>query len=298
MCPQKIYGLEQGIKRMKEVIVTGATGFIGRNIVPLLANLDYKIYLITRDKKFCNQLFKRLSVEVIEWDITNGAPKLNLQKSPALLHLAWEGLPNYNSLHHTEKNLISNYLFIKQFLNLGVSSLVITGTCLEYGMKSGILEVDDECNPTTPYGLAKHSLHRLLRFLQNEIDFNLAWARLFYTTGADQSPNSIIPQLDQAIARNDKQFNMSKGEQLRDYIPVKKIAEDLVTLLIERLNGTYNVCSGNPIAIRTLVENRIEERKSSISLNLGHYPYPKYEPMAFWGKPNIPKRKIPLDHKK
>ena len=283
---------------MKEVIVTGATGFIGRNIVPLLANLNYKIHLISRNKNYCKRLFKGLPVEIIEWDINRGAPKLTNAKSSALLHLAWEGLPNYNSLHHIESNFISNYEFIKGFLNAGVTSLVITGTCLEYGMKSGCLKAEEGCDPITPYGLGKHLLHKALRFLQNEIVFNLAWARLFYTTGDGQSSNSIISQLDQAIDQNCKQFNMSRGEQLRDYLPVNRMVEDLISLLIQKPNGTYNICSGKPISIRTLVENRIKERKSNIRLNLGYYPYPRYEPLAFWGKPNIPKRNNYLDHSK
>ena len=128
-------------------------------------------------------------------------------------------------------------------------------------------------------------------FLQNDIDFNLAWARLFYINGKGQSPNSIIPQLDAAIDRGDKKFNMSKGEQLRDYLPVEKVAEQLIFLLVNKLNGTYNVSSGTPISIKSLVKNRITERGSSIDLNLGYYQYLKYEPMAFWGKPNIPDKK-------
>ena len=44
-----------------------------------------------------------------------------------------------------------------------------------------------------------------------------------------------------------------------------------------------NVCSGRPISVRELVEGFVRERGSAITLNLGRYPYPEYEPMAFWG---------------
>ena len=93
--------------------------------------------------------------------------------------------------------------------------------------------------------------------------------------------------LDRAIDRGDESFNMSGGEQLRDYLPVAEVAARLVTLVEHSdLSGTINICSGTPISVRRLVENRIAERNANITLNLGHYPYPDYEPMEFWGNPS------------
>jgi dTDP-6-deoxy-L-talose 4-dehydrogenase (NAD+) len=53
-----------------------------------------------------------------------------------------------------------------------------------------------------------------------------------------------------------------------------------------RNNGIVNVCSGQPISVRKLVEGWIKENGWSIDLYLGRYPYPEYEPMAFWGNPD------------
>ena len=91
-------------------------------------------------------------------------------------------------------------------------------------------------------------------------------------------------QLDAAIDQGAAIFNMSGGEQLRDYIAIEEAARLLVLILeCPKLTGIINCCSGTPISVRRLVENRIAERKASIELNLGYYPYPDYEPMAFWG---------------
>jgi dTDP-6-deoxy-L-talose 4-dehydrogenase (NAD+) len=77
---------------------------------------------------------------------------------------------------------------------------------------------------------------------------------------------------------------MSGGEQLRDYLPVGQIAERLVSLaLTARNNGIVNVCSGIPVSVRELVERWVEQNGWAIRLDLGRYPYPDYEPMAFWG---------------
>jgi nucleoside-diphosphate-sugar epimerase len=77
---------------------------------------------------------------------------------------------------------------------------------------------------------------------------------------------------------------MSGGEQLRDYLPVSEVARSLVALVLKQADiGVVNVCSGQPVSVRKLVEGWIAENDWSIDLNLGRYPYPDYEPMAFWG---------------
>ena len=136
----------------------------------------------------------------------------------------------------------------------------------------------------TAYGEAKDALRKELERLQTIRPFDLTWTRLFYLHGAGQAAGSLLPQLDRAIARGDATFDMSGGEQLRDYLPVDDAARQLVALALNgRDNGVVNVCSGQPISVRELVEAVVARHGSSIRLNLGRYPYPDYEPMAFWG---------------
>jgi dTDP-6-deoxy-L-talose 4-dehydrogenase (NAD+) len=166
----------------------------------------------------------------------------------------------------------------------GLRNLVVTGTCFEYGMQSGSLSEDSAALPSNPYGFAKDTLRRQLQFLQATAPFNLTWARLFYSYGEGQAATSLLPALRQAVERGDAAFNMSGGEQLRDFLPVETLAADLVSLAaLQRDCGVVNLCSGEPIAVRRLVESWIRQNGWNIALNLGHYPYPTYEPLAFWG---------------
>jgi dTDP-6-deoxy-L-talose 4-dehydrogenase (NAD+) len=137
---------------------------------------------------------------------------------------------------------------------------------------------------TTPNGFAKDTLRRQLEHLQRIRPFNLTWTRLFYLYGEGQAENSLLPQLKRAVERNDRVFNMSGGEQLRDYLPVADVVKYIVSLAMTgRDNGVVNICSGKPISVRRLVEEWIKENKWSIDIHLGHYRYPECEPMAFWG---------------
>jgi hypothetical protein len=101
--------------------------------------------------------------------------------------------------------------------------------------------------------------------------------------GKGQNAKSILSQLDAAIDNGDTVFNMSGGEQLRDYLSIEALVQQLYDLHQSQTKGAFNICSGKPISIRRLVEERVQERSANITLNLGYYPYPDYEPMAFWG---------------
>lgn len=205
-------------------------------------------------------------------------------KPDTLIHLAWGGLPNYGSDRHVVVELPAQVRFLERMLAGGVKTLLVTGTCLEYGMQSGALREDIPAAPTTPYGSAKDLLRQTLESLTSQYGCALTWARLFYSYGEGQSSNSLLPQLRAAVARGDRAFRMSGGEQQRDYLPATEQARLLVALATNgRANGIVNVCSGTPITVRALVEQWIRENSWTIELELGHYPYPDWEPMAFWG---------------
>lgn len=270
----------------KTVLVTGATGFIGNYVIEELLKHNHNIIAnsILYEKEIHYDWLNK--VDYIQADLNENMEDWFsfFGKPDMLIHLSWQRLPNYKELFHIEKNLPGNYFFLKNMIKNGLKKVVVTGTCFEYGMQSGTLNEDLETKPNTPYALAKDCLRKYLEQLQRKIDFNLKWIRLFYLYGKGQSPNSVLSQLDETIERGDKVFNMSGGEQLRDYLPVENVAEYIVKISMQdKISGVINCCSGVPISIRKLVENYLVEKNKIIELNLSYYPYPDYEPMAFWG---------------
>jgi len=267
-----------------KIAVTGATGFVGRHVVAELEQHAISPTLICLPSIELPPAFASHTVVLI--DLKEAPAKaFDLMGQPdVLIHLAWSGLPNYKSLHHFEEELPAHYRFLKALVESGLKNLLVTGTCFEYGLQSGPLSEHMEARPNNPYGFAKDALRRQLEYLQQVRPFNLTWTRLFYLYGEGQAENSLLPQLKKAVERGDPTFKMSGGEKLRDYLPISEVAEYLVSLAMSgRDNGIVNVCSGRPISVRRLVEGWIEENHWSIDLHRGHYPYPEYEPMAFWG---------------
>ena len=267
------------------VLVTGATGFVGRHLVAALLARGCAVRAVARNVETAASMPWINDVEFVAADIH--AADLDIAALTdgidVLAHLAWPGLPNYRALFHFEHNLMADYRFIKGAIEAGVKQVLVTGTCFEYGMQSGPLSESTAPQPGNPYGLAKHTLQLFLQNLQQEKPFTLQWARLFYLHGEGQNPNSLLAALDRAIDAGEASFNMSGGEQLRDFLPIASAADYLAAILHQRdFNGVINCASGQPVSVRALVEQRLRERGTALNLNLGHYPYPSHEPMAFW----------------
>ena len=273
---------------MKKVLVTGASGFIGEYVILQLLKNNCTVVAtsVSADKAAEKPWYPK--VKFISFNLKDYSDKINyfqhFQQPELMIHLAWEGLPNYKSLFHFEENLPRHYAFIKNLVKNGLTDITITGTCFEYGFKEGCLAEEMETNPANAYAIAKDSLRKFLTQLQIFHPFVLKWVRLFYMYGKGQNPNSIFSQLEKAMESNQETFNMSGGEQVRDYLRIEQVADYIIKIALQNhIAGIINCCSGKPIKLKDLIENYIKEKKSDIRLNPGHYPYPDYEPMSFWG---------------
>lgn len=270
-----------------KILVTGGSGFIANHLIDhLISNYNHSIIVTSRSDKNIRNRNWFDKVKFIEADLySNNSNWFDFFNKPDLLiHLAWENLPNYTQDFHLTRNLPNEISFLNNILTNGLKSLTMVGTCFEYGIQNGELSEDFNVNPSNPYAIAKDTLRRYLQFKVIESDIKFRWLRLFYLFGFGQGENSIIPQLDAAVKKHDSLFNMSGGEQIRDYLPVELVAEYIVKLsLIDKSIGIVNICSGKPIKILDFINNYISKNKLKIKLNLGHYKYSDLEPMEFWG---------------
>jgi nucleoside-diphosphate-sugar epimerase len=278
---------KNAIQNNKNIIVSGATGFIGRHVARSLIANGYKVTALVRDPVKAKTISSITDVPHVLFDIKNPKKILDIQNKKTLIHCAWGDVRDVLSQKHIEEHYLNNYLFIRSCVEQGINQILITGTCYEYGLQYGPVSAITETKPNTPYALAKDGLHKALRALQKDIYFELIWVRLFYVYGEGQDSKSIISLFDNALLKGDKTFNMSYGEQILDYLPVESVAEQIVNLLVER-DGVFNICSGKPISLRRLLEQRMVEKGTSIQLNLGYYEYRQHDSMAIWGECKTP----------
>lgn len=268
------------------ILVTGSTGFVGRHTVERLVKSGHDVIATARNPKKASLMPWFNKVEFIECDLAadfqillNLAPKID-----AIIHLAWTGLPNYLDFSHIEKNFVISLNFLHKAIISGVPRIVVAGSCLEYGLQEGALKEATNTHPITAYGFAKDALRKSLQFLKNKYNFDLKWIRLFYVYGEGQSSGSLLSQLDLAIESGDEVFNMSPGDQIRDFVPIEYAAEVIcMSVDSSALQGVINCCSGNPKSVLDFVKERCIKKGSNIALNLCFYDYPSYEPYEFWG---------------
>jgi nucleoside-diphosphate-sugar epimerase len=273
---------------MKKILVTGATGFIGNYVIEQLLQKGCTVIATSSSAGKAKEANWYPHVRYMALDLKDLDDHVDyymyFDSPDAMIHLAWEGLPNYKDAFHVAENLPRHYRFLKNLLQNGLHDLTVSGTCLEYGMKGGCLTESMECEPANPYAVAKNELRQKLEQLTNREGYYFKWVRLFYMYGKGQSPKSLISQLDKALEAHEPVFNMSGGEQERDFLPVEKVAAYIVQVALQnQVTGVINCCSGKPVKLKEFVAGYLKQQNKNIELNVGYYPYTDYEPMSFWG---------------
>ena len=151
-------------------LVTGANGFIGRSVIEALRCEDLEIMcIINRNKNITNQK----NVNYIEYRISleNSGFFKDIQNQDTLIHLAWNGLNDYESDKHVSNELNISYNFIKDAINSGIKNILIAGTCFEYGNQEGEIFEDQKTDPINNYSLAKDKLRIRLEALKGKSNF-------------------------------------------------------------------------------------------------------------------------------
>ncbi len=243
-------------------LVTGTTGFVGPHVVNELLAAGHRVTASASSATKASTFNWFEQVTFIEYSINEPVISQDLYhffgRPDALIHLAWPDVSKPGSSVHTRRHVVDQYAFLTNMIEHGLTDLTVAGSCFEYGLASGSLEETILPVPTTPYGLAKDTLRKFLDVLTAEYPCTLRWVRLFYMYGEGQHPNSLFSQLEAAVRRHDPVFNMSAGEQLRDYLPIRDAARILCRLAMQQqVTGVINCCSGKPISVRRLVEEQL-----------------------------------------
>ena len=270
------------------ILVTGSSGYIGSKVIPKLLDLGHEVMYTSRSD----------SVRKFSWYDDKSNINLDFSKLQdfdfqaignvdLLIDLAWGHLDDFRSEKHISEELFYHYDFIKNMILAGVKDIVVLGTCLEYGLLEGELYENMLANPVIEYAIAKDSLRRFIESYNKNHEFSFKWIRLFYNYSYTEDkikPNSILDQLSKAIKNGETTFNMSKGDQLRDYLDIDEVVDYIVKLSLQKkILGIINCSSGKAISVNSLVENYVHNNNITINLNRGYYSYSEYEPFSFWG---------------
>jgi nucleoside-diphosphate-sugar epimerase len=270
-----------------KVLVTGATGGLGELVISKLLSQNIKVIATSRNEEKAEQCDFFSKVTYLPFDINsqnNSDLYSYFNKPDALIHLAWEKLDEYKNDAHTTSILENHKQFLSNLIDNGLKDITVVGTCYEYGLQEGILKENMDSKPVLPYPQGKNLLREFLEAKQKSTTFNFKWARVFYVFGEVKGRKNLYTHLINAIKNKDESFNMSGGEQIRDFLSPDEIAERIVKIALQNKTlGVINCCSGKPVKLKDFVTDFLNKNNYKIKLNLGVYPYADYEPMETWG---------------
>jgi UDP-glucose 4-epimerase len=230
-----------------KIFITGGTGFIGKQVLRQIENGNDSIILLSNlKKKEIPFLKNNKQIEVVMGDLSNfGLWEKRVQKfkPEAVIHMAWEGIPDYGPQMST-KNLKYGLDLINFSAKIGCKIFLSTGSCWEYGGQSGKLSEEMPVKNTNAFTAAKNSIHWLGEEVANENKMRFIWTRLFYVYGPGQKDQSLVPYIIKNIQKGiSPEIKNPLAEN--DFVYVEDVAKAIISLLKKcKKSGTYNIATG------------------------------------------------------
>jgi len=261
---------------MQTILVTGASGFVGKQILKAMSTERIKLIPIVRAGK------EHTVSDIINVERVISTPDLFLENEDwwvhactgidVIVHAAWYTEPGkYLQSIKNVDCLIGSMNMAKGAVKAGVKHIVGIGTCFEYDLTSGILPVGTPLRPSTPYAAAKVALYfGLLHWLPVQ-NICFSWCRLFYLYGDGEDDRRLVSYIRKQLAKGEP-VELTSGKQIRDFMDVGEAAKKIAAIAITKQEGVFNICSGIPITIRELAEKIADEYDNRELLRFGARP--------------------------
>ena len=263
---------------MQRVLVTGATGFIGKHSLPLLLNKGFEVHAVSSKKiNPKNNCYIWHQADLTKTDQIKSLVK---KLSPShLLHFAWHTKPkSYWTSHENLKWLQASLTLLQTFQSSGGKRALFAGTCAEYEWKhQAYVESTTPLIPSSLYGVCKHSLQEILYSYSKENKLSSAWGRIFFLFGPGEHQDRLVSFVIKSLLNN-KITPCSEGTQLRDFLYVEDVASAFVAILESDIEGPINIGSGKGVAIQSLVKMICEKMDKQDLVRFGEISTSSIEP--------------------
>jgi nucleoside-diphosphate-sugar epimerase len=239
---------------MSSVLVTGASGFIGRQCLPILVAKGYDVHALSR-----RQL--ETPLPGVSWHdldlLRQGTPSevIHQVQPDFLLHLAWYAVPG--KFWEARENIDwvrASLELLSAFAASNGKRVIAAGSCAEYEINPGeCLEEKTPLLPATLYGTCKYAFGKILESFSRRTEFSSAWGRIFFLYGPYEHPSRLVSYVVQSLLRAEPAL-CSDGQQLLDFLHVEDAAAAFVALLESKIEGPVNIGSGRPVAVHDLLQ--------------------------------------------
>jgi len=258
------------------ILVTGAGGFVGAAVVKAAVAAGHEVVALVRnDTSRLTSIADRISMQRVDLaDTTAVAALLHSAKPAIVIHSAWEGVGGaLRSGDIQLDNIRTTVALADAAIAAGARKFVGIGSQAEYGRYDRKIVETDLPQPTLLYGAAKLAACHLAAQRCREAGMAFAWLRLFSVYGAGDNSNWLIPSAAVALVRG-KPPLCTAGTQKWDYLHIDDVADGvLAAATSDRATGVFNLSSGNPVAVRQIVETLRDFAAPDLKLNFGAIPF-------------------------
>jgi nucleoside-diphosphate-sugar epimerase len=249
------------------VLVTGASGCVGRAAISKLAADGWDVHAVSR-----TEIPKAQGVTWHEADLLDPTVPRTVVAAIApthLLHLAWYiGPGRWASAPENLAWVRASLALVDAAVEAGCRRIVGAGSCLEYDWSFGYCsESRTPLAPHTLYGACKLAVGNLIAAYAPIRNFSSAWGRIFFLYGPHEHPDRLVPSVIRSLLAGDE-ARVSHGRQIRDYLYVADVGDALVTLLGSDVQGAVNIGTGEPVSLKEIVLTiaRLIEREDLVRL--------------------------------
>jgi nucleoside-diphosphate-sugar epimerase len=267
---------------MKRVLVTGGTGFIGMEALPVLLERGDEVHVLGRKATWDSaDLPAAKSLHFHQCDLLHqDCQGLIAEIRPThLLHLAW--FAEHGAFWWALENLdwvAASLRLVRAFAASGGTRAVFAGTCAEYDWNFDTLdETTTPLRPATLYGVSKLSLFQLLQSAQDRLGISVAWGRIFFPYGPSDQPGKLLSVVIDGVSAG-KTVACSDGRQIRSFIHVEDVARAFVALLDSHVTGAVNVATDEVSSVRDMVACAAQLSGDETLVQFGARPMQKGEP--------------------
>jgi nucleoside-diphosphate-sugar epimerase len=234
------------------VLVTGATGLIGRYAVRALHSRGFSVVAATRRGAPVPGADTTLSVDLLNRADTEHA--VFATRATHLLHLAWHDAPQGRWTDRANLDwAVASINLVRSFAEAGGRRVVAAGSCAEYdwSLQPRLAETAP-LRPATLYGAAKAASGSLLVAAASALDITLAWARIFFVYGPNEPEGRLLGDLVAGL-RAGRTVDCTDGLQERDFLHASDVGAALAHVVSSDVAGPINLGSGRAVPVRDMI---------------------------------------------